>query len=232
MAPFSASRSATTACLSFDQRWNRFCRTGTILLFELGGCNRGFSVKNSETSIADAVLRLAARVSPAERREWPQAMQAEARHVSPDKALSFAMGCLWAMVHARITASSTLLNTARWTLVIGAVVWSLLHIRLAGLLSASGASIPSALAYVAAVVIVLGSLVTAAKGLRAAFTLAAPVAVLAGFVAIGIDHWLPQSSFAHFYRAIAIEYVFILLLAMLIAIGVPHLVEQRERSVG
>lgn len=182
--------------------------------------------------IAHAVLRLAVAASPRERREWSRAMQAEALYASSDKALSFALGCLWAMVQARVTASSALLNAARWTLVVGAVAWSALHIRLAVQLSASGASTPSILANVAAAAIALGAFLTAAKGLRAAFILAAPVAVLSGLVAIGIDELLPRSSFVHFYRAIAIEYVVILLVAMLIAIGVPRWVDQRERPIG
>lgn len=117
-------------------------------------------------------------------------------------------------------------------LVVGAVAWSDLHIRLAGQLSASGASTPSTLAYFAAAAIALGAFLTAANGLRAAVILAAPVAALAGLVAIGIDELLPRSSFVDFYRAIAIEYVVLLLLAMLIAIVVPRWVEQRERPIG
>jgi hypothetical protein len=181
--------------------------------------------------IANTVLQLAVAVSPRERREWSQAMQAEAVHAPTDNVLSFALGCLWAMVLARVTARSALINAARWTLVVGAVAWSALHIRLAGQLSTSGANTPAMLAYVAATAIAVGAFATAIKGLRAAFILAAPVAVLAGLVAIGIDELLPRSAFIHFYKAIAIEYVAILLVAMLIAIGVPHWVKQRERPI-
>ena len=187
---------------------------------------------NAVVRIAHFVLRLMVAVSPREQREWCKAMQAEALHVSPDNALSFALGCLWSMILARGTSSGALLNSARWTLVVGAVAWSVLHIRLAGRLADSGANAPSTLAYVAAAAIAVGAFFTATRGLRAAVILATPVIVLAGFVAIGIDQFLPQSSFAHFYRAIAIEYVVILLVAMLIAIGVPYWVEQRERSIG
>lgn len=187
---------------------------------------------NSVNRIAQAALRLAVLVSPAERREWSRAMQAEALNISSDKALPFALGCLWAMVLARTTASSTLLNAARWTLVLGAVAWSALHVRLAGQLSPSSASIPSTLAYVAAGAIALAAFFTAVKGLHATFILAAPVALLSGLVAIGVDYLLPQSPYAHFYKAIAIEYVVILLVGMLIAIGVPHWVVRRERPIG
>jgi len=186
---------------------------------------------NTVNQIAQAALRLAVLISPTERREWSLAMQAEILNISSDKALPFALGCLWAMVHARATDGNTLLIAARWTLVLGAVAWSALHVRLAGQLSASSASIPSILAYVAAVVIALGAYFTAVKGLRATFILAAPVALLSGLAAIGVDYLLPQSPYSHFYKAIAIEYVVILLVGMLIAIGVPHWVVQRERAI-
>ena len=47
---------------------------------------------NAVVRIAHFVLRLMVAVSPRERREWGKAMQAEALHVSPDNALSFALG--------------------------------------------------------------------------------------------------------------------------------------------
>lgn len=186
----------------------------------------------SSNRIAHALLRLAVTLSPPERRDWSKAMQAEMLYASDDKALPFALGCLLAMAKARAITPTTMLNATRWTLVLCAMAWSVLHIRLAGQLSASGATTPSTLAYVAAAAIAVGAFLTAARGLGVAVILATPVALSAGFIAIGIDQLLPQSSFAHFYRAIAIEYVVILLVAMVIAIGVPRWVEQRERSLG
>lgn len=182
--------------------------------------------------ITHAVLRLAVALSPPDRKEWSRAMQAEMIYASDDKALPFAFGCLWAMAGARVAASRTILNAAHWTLVLGAIAWSALHVRLAGQLSAVGAAVPSTLAYLAAVAIALGALLTAAKGLRAAIILAVPVIFLAALVAIGADELLPESTFTRFYRAIAIEYVVILLVAMMIATGVPRWVDQRERHIG
>ena len=184
---------------------------------------------SGSTRMAHAVLRVAVALSPPERREWSRAMQAEMHHASDENALPFALGCLWTMAKARATTQTTILNAVRWTLVLCAVAWSVLHIRLAGQLSASGATTPSMFAYFAAAAIAMGAFFTAVRGLRAAVLLATPVIVLSGFVAIGIDHLLPPQAFAHFYRAIAIEYVVILLLAMMIAVGVPAWVEQRER---
>lgn len=184
---------------------------------------------SGSTYIAHAVLRVAVALSPPERREWSRAMQAEMHHASDENALPFALGCLWTMAKARATTQTSILNAARWTLVLCAVAWSILHIRLAGQLSASGANTPSMLAYFAATAIAVGAFFTATRGLHAAVILATPVIVLAGFVAVGIDQILHRSSFVHFYRAIAIEYVVILLVAILIAIGVPCWVEQRER---
>lgn len=187
---------------------------------------------NTISRIAQIALRLAVHISPVERREWSRAMQAEALNISADKALPFALGCFWAMVLARATASNALLLAARWILVFGAVAWSALHVRLAEQLSASGASVPSTLAYVAAVAIALGAASTASKGLYATFILAAPVALLSGLVAIGVEYLLPQSPYVHLYKAIAIEYVIILLAGMLIATAVPYWVVRREGPAG
>lgn len=182
--------------------------------------------------IAHVLLRLAEVIAPLERREWTRAMRAEMLHSSEGAVLSFALGCLWAMASARATTSSAVLNSARWTLVLGATVWSALHIRLAERLSTESATVPSTLAYLAAAAIALGAFLTAVKGLRIAIVLAVPVIVLAIVVAIGADELLPRSTFVDFYRAIAIEYVVILLVAMLIAAGVQHWVERRERLIG
>jgi hypothetical protein len=164
------------------------------------------------------------------RNEWSLAMRREFDELQSGH-LGWATGCLWTTVQATVTAGSALLSAARWTLVVGAMAWSALHIRLAVLLSASGANTPSILAYVAAAAIALGAFLTAIKGLRAAAILAAPVAVSAGLVAIDIDKLMPRSSFIDFYRAIAIEYVVILLVAMLIATGVPRWIKLRERPI-
>lgn len=182
--------------------------------------------------IARVVLRLAVALSTPDRRDWSRAMQAEALHAPKGNCLPFALGCLSAIVRARATTNLAVVNAARTTLVFGAVGWSALHIRLAGQLSASGAATPSTLAYFAATAIALGAILTAVKGLRAAVILAALFVVLAGIVAICMDQLLPRSPFTHFYRAIAIEYVVILLVAIVIAIGVPRWVERRERLIG
>jgi hypothetical protein len=184
---------------------------------------------NGSIRIARVVLRLAVALSPPEKREWAQAMEAEMLHASDDNALPFAFGCLWAMARARAATGSAILSAARWALVLGAFTWSAVHIRLAGLLSGAGATTPSTLAYFASAAIALGAFLTAARGLRTAVILAVPVIALAVFVAIGADALLPRSPFVHFYRAIAIEYVVILLVATLIATGVPRWVDRRER---
>lgn len=181
--------------------------------------------------IAHLLLRLAIKLAPADKGTWAKAMQAEMLNIPKSDAPAFALGCLWAMAKARAAISSTILSTARWTLVLGAVAWSALHIRLAGLLAAVGANQPSTLAYIAAAAIAVGGCLTAARGLRVAVMLGVPVTAMAVIVAIGIDQLVPQTSLAHFYRAIAIEYVVILVVAMMIAIGLPRLVEHRERLV-
>lgn len=178
---------------------------------------------------ANAVILFAVSVAPPERREWARAMQAEIQHLPDNTALQFAIGCLMATLRARVATSTFILQTARWTLVLGAAAWSVLNIWLAGRLAASGSASPATLAYIAAVVFALGACFAAWQGLGATAALAVPVLALVGIVAVGADALLPSSPNSQFYQAIAIEYSAILLVALLISIGVPRWVETRER---
>jgi uncharacterized membrane protein len=178
---------------------------------------------------ANAVIRFVVLVALPERREWAKAMQAEIKHLPDAAALQFALGCLMATLLARVVTSTFILQTARWTLILGAAAWSVLNIWLAGRLAASGAASPAMLAYVAATIFALGACFAAWWGLSATAVLATPVLTLVGIVAVAADALLPSSPNNKFYQAIAIEYSAILLVALLIAIGVPRWVETRER---
>lgn len=179
--------------------------------------------------LADVAIRLSLAISPPERREWVRAMQAEVHFAPSTTAWTFALGCLWTMIRARAATSGFIHNAARWTLVAGAIAWSALHIRLAGRLSGDDAAVPVAMAYLAAAGIASGAFFTAKLGLRATAVLVTPVLVLAGVVALSAEHFLPRSPYVSLFRAIAIEYVVILLVALLIAIGVPRWIDARER---
>lgn len=178
---------------------------------------------------ADAVIRFTLIVAPPERRDWAQAMRAEVANVPDSAAASFACGCLWATIRARAVSAPFILLTARWALVIGATAWSALNLWLAGRLSAADAALPATLAYVAAAIFALGALLTARLGLRATVVLATPVLVLAGLSAAGAELLLPASPHISLYQALALEDFVVLLMALLVALGVPQWVAARER---
>lgn len=178
--------------------------------------------------IANAMLWLVMRLTPADRREWARAMQAELRHSDASNALPFAMGCLWAIVKIRAVAPVSKLDTAKWLLVFGATAWSALHLWLAGQLAADDAAMPATFAYLAAALIAIGAAMMAAGGLRTAIMLAVPAFVVAVFGAIGIDAWPTNLTHAAFYRAMAMEYATILTAALLIAVGARYWAKQHE----
>lgn len=171
---------------------------------------------------ADVLLMAAATVAPASRRDWVWAMQAELAHLSDAAAPSFAWGCLWATVVERTSSESFILQSARWTLVVGAVGWSGANLWLAARLSADNASQPATFACVAAVIFAAGALATAWQGLRTTAILATPALLLAGLVAVGAEMVVPHERHAAFYRALALEDFLVLIVALLTAYIVPH----------
>jgi hypothetical protein len=178
---------------------------------------------------ANALIRYALAIVPPERRDWAEAMRAEVAHLPDPTALTFAWGCLWAAIRARAASPATIVQVARWGLVVGAVGWGALHLWLAGRLPAADAPFPAGFAYAASAVYAIGALVTALLGLRATAVLILPALALSGIFAVGAEAMLPHSPHGSLYQALAIEEFCVLLVALLIAAGAPNWSAARER---
>jgi hypothetical protein len=141
----------------------------------------------------------------------------------PDEAApSFASGCLWAAVRERAASATFAVQAARWFLVLSAVAWSALNLRLAGRLSVAETSIPEIFAYVSAAIYALGAVATATLGGGATIVLIGPALILAAVLAADSTLLLPHSSYTALYRALAIEHLSVLMIALLIALGVSR----------
>jgi hypothetical protein len=185
-------------------------------------------VSAAERRRADALMRLALRAAPAERREWAEAMRAEVNHLPDAGAEAFAWGCLWATIRARAGSPAFVLQATRWLLVIGALGWSAGNLWLAERFSAAGASAPAGFAYASAAVYAAGALFTALLGLRATVALTAPL--LVGLVAAATGLLLPGPPFEKLYRALALEQCVLIVVVLLIAAGVPRWAAAREEG--
>lgn len=184
----------------------------------------GFS-KRCARALFDFVLT----TSLSDRKEWVHAMRSEMEHLPDHKALRFSIGCAKAMAIERVSSDNAILLIARLTLVFGAIVWSAGHIWLAERFSLFGYEVLSQLSYVAATCIAVGAFATARYGLRLAAILIVPVLFAAAVTGGAGQEIFPTSPHNHFYQAIAQEYAVLLLSALLIAKGVPHWIEVRNR---
>jgi hypothetical protein len=171
--------------------------------------------------LADAVMTLAQRTAPPQRCDWLAAMRAETAHLPDDRAAMFAIGCLMAMVRARAATPAFILGATRSALVAGAAIFAVLNLSLAESLASANSVGPSRLTQVAAATFAFGAVATAWLGLRPMTWLAAPVLLLAAAFTL-VCSLLPLMDHMHFYRAIGIEYCFILMLAMLSGHYVPR----------
>ncbi len=172
--------------------------------------------------LATALAQMAVMMAPAERRTWVDAMRAEVEYLPDEAAPSFAIGCLWAAMRERATTAAFAVQAARWFLVLSAVAWSALNLRLAGRLSVAETSVPATFAYVSAAIYALGAVATATFGMRATIALIGPVLILAAVLAADTTLLLPHSSYTALYRALAIEHLSVLMIALLIALGVSR----------
>lgn len=179
---------------------------------------------------ADALMRLALIAAPPERREWAEAMRAEAAHLPDSSAQSFAWGCLLATIRARAASPAFILQATRWVLVLGAISWSAASLWLAGRLSGAGAASPATVAYASAAIYAAGALLTALLGLRATIVLATPLLVLVGLIAARTEILLSPSPYTGLYQALALEQCALLAMVLLIAGGVPRWMAVREGS--
>jgi hypothetical protein len=154
-------------------------------------------------------------------------MRSEVAHLPDASASSFAWGCVWASLRARLASPGFILHAARWVLVLGALGWSVGNLWLGGRLSSVGAALPAKVAYASATVYFSGAVLTAVLGLRATTALTTPVLLLVGLIAAGTDVLLPPSPHNALYRALALEQTLLLAVVLLIAGGVPRWVAAR-----
>lgn len=183
-------------------------------------------------NVSRALANLAVRIAPADRRDWTEALRAELTEVPAGERASFAAGALMTAVRLRAADPAFVLLAARWGLAAAALVWALLHLRLGLKLYRVDPSLPALLASAAGVVFALGALVTAFAGLRFTFVLGAPVLVLLTVYTGGAALLMPDSPNRAFYNALALEDVFALLTAVLVAAGARRYAASRARPAG
>lgn len=178
--------------------------------------------------LTKVAMRIASALAPTERKDWLRAMQAELEYQPQADQLSFALGCLRAMVQQRIATDKFFLWTARWVLVGGALVISLLNLRLAKLVSTIDPAFSPHINYVAAIIFALGALVTAWRGLGATAKLAAPSMAAIALI-LACDMLAPgMEKHGRLYQALMLEHLFFLLSATIIAMLVPHWIKARS----
>ena len=164
-----------------------------------------------------ALLELAFRIAPADRKEWFAAMAAEFDHVPASRRGQFTIGCVWAAIRERMTSPAFLHATARTLLIGGALIWAALNIRFAGRMSVTNTLEPEALGYGTAIVFIMGALATARFGYRATIALAPPLIALLFIAAIVLRLGSPPSPMSQLYVALLIEDLVILAVAVLVA---------------
>lgn len=218
----ASGRSTCTARVSLDRDRSSF-GAKCVSILELAPLSqvRDCHMTSASRRRANAMIRIALVAAPPERRHWVEAMRAEVAHLPDQVAPSFAFGCLLTMVRARAVSAPFIVQTARAALVLSAMGWSALNLRLAGQLFDAHHGLPAAFAYAAATIFALGALATAWHGLRATVVLATPLLVLMGFFAAGANVLLPPSPYNTLYQALALEDFTVLLIALLVARGIP-----------
>ena len=160
---------------------------------------------------------LAVRISPAERRNWAEALRAELPYVPAGAAMSFALGGVVTALRLRVAHPPFVLGTARYGLAVGALVWAALHMRMWLHLNSVDPSLPAALSLATGIVFAIGGLITALRGLRPTVWLALPMLVLLGLYTGAAGVLMPQSPNRAFYQALALEDAVALLSAITVA---------------
>ena len=175
-------------------------------------------------------LQIATYILPEDRKDWAMGMQAELDHLPARTALSFAWGCIFAAVRMRVSSPSFALASARWFLALGAVGWSALHFWFANTLPSEDLTSAATLSYATAVLFALGGFLTALFGLKAITILAPPLALLLGAAIMGAELAMPTTPEIALLKALAIEDLATLVLALLIALGIPKLIAARAET--
>jgi hypothetical protein len=179
--------------------------------------------------LAEALLAHAERTMPTARKDWAQAMRAEAEHIPEGARLMFAIGCVRGSYRQIFMEGDTMLQAGRWTIILGLCGFAAICLRTATVVQPHDAS---------AMVMVLGliCLVTAAAFARWGFD-RLPMLAAAGFSAalvavlvIGDASALFSSEAASgaFYRAILLEQA----VGWAALFGVAHLLLALEAKRG
>ena len=180
-------------------------------------------------SRARGLLALAIKVAPPERKVWFTAMAAELDHVPEAERALFAAGCIFAAVRERMVSPRFLHGIVRGILIGGAMGWAAMNIRFAGRMSVTDASVLEAAAYTIALLFVVGALATARFGYRATISLAMPLIAVLAAVALSIRLGSLPTPMADLYFALIVEDLFILMVALLVAVAASRLISaQRE----
>lgn len=176
--------------------------------------------------LADALLRHAASVMPAQRAEWARAMLAEAEHLPPGERLGFAGGCVWSSYRERVMDAKTVLGIGRWGIGLGLCAGTMICFRTAFQLREEP---------VFAMILILGFICLAAVAAYARWGLGRlPVIAIAGLAA-GVAAVLaagdPAAMVAGspFYRAILLEQV-VAWAALLVLARFMLNLNQRQRA--
>lgn len=80
---------------------------------------------NPLRALAEHLMGHAAKVMPAARQGWIEAMRAEVHHITDDRsAAAFALGCVQVSYAQGITTMATLVGITRWSLAALALAWA------------------------------------------------------------------------------------------------------------
>lgn len=180
---------------------------------------------------ASALFALAKRIAGREHAGWYEVMSAEAHHVPPSKMGGFALGCTGAAFKVRITSASFHLTLARGLLVVGAILWAALNLRFAGRMSMTGAQELELLGYMTALIFAAGAWATARHGFAITVRLAAPVIAVLLMALLSLEIADPSSANLAIHRALLLEDLWMLAMAVIIASLTPRLLAARVAPV-
>lgn len=184
-----------------------------------------------EPGWVSAFFALAKRIASREHADWYDAMSAEAHHVPPSEVGGFALGCTVAAFKVRITSASFHLMLARGLLVAGAILWAALNLRFAGRMSMAGAQELELLGYITALIFAAGAWATARLGFAITVRLAAPVIAVLLMALLGLEIADPSSANLAIHRALLLEDLWVLAMAVIVASLTPRLLASRAAPV-
>jgi hypothetical protein len=176
-------------------------------------------------NFARLLMAAAVGVAPAARRSWAEGIRAELPYVPAREATAFALGALVAAVRFRLFDAQFVAGAARYGLAICGVGWGLMGLRLGFELRDADTPMVSGVIFTTAAVFGLGGVLTAIGGLRLTARLGTPALFLAIAYALAAGTIAQGAPYSEFLRALAIENVAALLLALLVAVAARQYTE-------